>query len=566
MEDVLLCRSYPNLCGLGLHNIEKDTALRIFTELHVKLENFTDCLYLLDGRFDSLQKLSLNIYQILSPQIIIDNKKQLPNLKLFSLYSEQDTDKYNELIVPLLHRMINLEELDLHLVVYCEKRFIDGYYLKYNIINNLLRLNKFVFNIRSCLPLNDQVYLSSNEDCQLSLNSFKNNKIISCVDYFQDHKEGQCHIYSYPYQAKYYEYITNNFPDGLFKYIREVSLYDQRPFEHEFFKLKSCSVTNAGPLARFPIAIIKPINVNAQTPSLKFNSLTFKAAQIRRHFLQVPTGSNIVVLKMTNDSSDISAQRNLHFVQLEPGRSFRLTGFEKIIRLSSHSTFQCYFNVQDKRTLKLPNKDESKIQILSKRDCLTKQSQIYQLILGFYFSLLKASEIQVKCPYLHKLLYDNEYEAVLWMSFDANKQYLGSGDVMKNYSLKLEKDDFVIRMNIRYDKQDLLERLLKYNGGIGLALHMEHKKSSSNSVNSGNKKQVTPPTITTEEGTPNSSSSQKDQQYQEALRDLKISGIQKLIDDQSKLYEELISKQQDLNNHIPLHIARLQQLENQLKQ
>ncbi|CAF4478958.1 unnamed protein product, partial [Rotaria magnacalcarata] len=37
-------------------------------------------------------------------------------------------------------------------------------------------------------------------------------------------------------------------------------------------------------------------------------------------------------------------------------------------------------------------------------------------------------------------------------------------------------------------------------------------------------------------------------------------------DNQCKLYEELISRQQDLNNHIPLHIARLQQLENQLKQ
>ncbi|CAF0900410.1 unnamed protein product [Rotaria sp. Silwood1] len=235
MEDVLLCTSYPNLCGLDLHNIEKDIALRIFTELHVKLENFTDCLYLLDGRFDSLQKLSVNIYNILSSQIIIDNKKQLPNLKLFSLYSERDTDMYNELIVPLLHRMINLEELDLHLVVYCEKRFIDGYDLKYNIINNLLRLNKFIFNIRSRLSINDQVYLSSNEDCQLSFNGFKNNKIISCIDYFPDRKQGQCHIYSYPYQAKYYEYITNNFPDGLFKYVREVSLYDERPFEHEFF-------------------------------------------------------------------------------------------------------------------------------------------------------------------------------------------------------------------------------------------------------------------------------------------------------------------------------------------
>ncbi|CAF4258033.1 unnamed protein product [Rotaria magnacalcarata] len=211
MEDVLLCTSYPYLCGLGLHNFDKDIALHIFIallELHVKLKNFTDCFIYLpdDGRFDSLQKRSVDIYDIFSPQIIIDNK-------LFSFYSERDTDKYNELIVPLLHQMSNLEELDLHLVVYCEKRSIDGYDLKYNIINNLLRLNKFIFNIRSRLSINDQVYLSSNEDY---------------------HKEGQCHIYSYLSQAKYYEYITNNFPGGLFKYVREVSLYDERPFEHEF--------------------------------------------------------------------------------------------------------------------------------------------------------------------------------------------------------------------------------------------------------------------------------------------------------------------------------------------
>ncbi|CAF4424414.1 unnamed protein product, partial [Adineta steineri] len=39
-----------------------------------------------------------------------------------------------------------------------------------------------------------------------------------------------------------------------------------------------------------------------------------------------------------------------------------------------------------------------------------------------------------------------------------------------------------------------------------------------------------------------------------------------LTDDQGKLYEELISEQQDLNNYVLLHLARLQQLENQLKQ
>ncbi|CAM4841930.1 unnamed protein product [Rotaria magnacalcarata] len=297
MEDILLCTSYPNLYGLGLHDktpltrllqdkitsividtiLSEDTftkgakradvfayILILFSkleslhygssdwdqplfqipptissstllELHVILETFTDCLYLLDGRFNSLQKLFVDVCRIVSPRIIIDNQKQIPGLKHFSLYSERDTDKYNELIVPLIYRMTNLEELNLHLVVYCEKRFIDGYDLKRNIISHLLQLNKFVFNIRSHLPLNDQAYLSSNEDCQRSFNGFKNNKIISCVDYFPDRKEGQCHIYSYPYPAKYYEYITNNFQDGLFKYVREVSLYDERPFEHEFF-------------------------------------------------------------------------------------------------------------------------------------------------------------------------------------------------------------------------------------------------------------------------------------------------------------------------------------------
>ena len=33
---------------------------------------------------------------------------------------------------------------------------------------------------------------------------------------------------------EYYE-ITNNFPGGIFKYVREISLFDERSFPHEFF-------------------------------------------------------------------------------------------------------------------------------------------------------------------------------------------------------------------------------------------------------------------------------------------------------------------------------------------
>ncbi|CAF4451789.1 unnamed protein product [Rotaria socialis] len=34
---------------------------------------------------------------------------------------------------------------------------------------------------------------------------------------------------------KHYEPVTNNFPDGLYPYVRVVSLHDEYPFEHEFF-------------------------------------------------------------------------------------------------------------------------------------------------------------------------------------------------------------------------------------------------------------------------------------------------------------------------------------------
>ncbi|CAF1218127.1 unnamed protein product [Rotaria sp. Silwood1] len=45
----------------------------------------------------------------------------------------------------------------------------------------------------------------------------------------------QYHIYSYPYKLKVYNNITNNFRGGLFTCVTQVSLYDERPFEHDFF-------------------------------------------------------------------------------------------------------------------------------------------------------------------------------------------------------------------------------------------------------------------------------------------------------------------------------------------
>jgi hypothetical protein len=131
--------------------------------------------------------------------------------------------------------MPNLEKL--HLQLFCKREtFVNGDDLKTNIINHLLRLNTFTFDITSTNYCYNQTNLPSNEDIQQTFKDFKYNQVISCVDYFPDSLYSQCHVYSYPYKSKYYHKITNNFPGGLFECVRIVSLFDERPFEHEFFR------------------------------------------------------------------------------------------------------------------------------------------------------------------------------------------------------------------------------------------------------------------------------------------------------------------------------------------
>ncbi|CAF0992912.1 unnamed protein product [Rotaria sordida] len=159
------------------------------------------CLQILPKIHDKIEWLDLEAF---SMERIL-RATNFPNLYGFGLYNIRQ-----EIAMHLFN-----EELDLSLIVSRKKIFIDGYDLKTNIINNMTLLNKFTFNI-------------------CSLSHFYN-QIISCIDYFQKRNYGQCHIYSYPYKLKYYDNITNNFPGGIFKCVREISLFDERPFEHEFF-------------------------------------------------------------------------------------------------------------------------------------------------------------------------------------------------------------------------------------------------------------------------------------------------------------------------------------------
>ncbi|CAF1451780.1 unnamed protein product, partial [Rotaria sordida] len=79
-------------------------------KLNIRVEFFEDCLYLLDGRFNQLHTVNVDMVDVYYHDEI-QNQGDLPNLKYFSLSSEQLTYDYNKTILPLINRMSNLEEL-----------------------------------------------------------------------------------------------------------------------------------------------------------------------------------------------------------------------------------------------------------------------------------------------------------------------------------------------------------------------------------------------------------------------------------------------------------------------
>ncbi|CAM4868756.1 unnamed protein product [Rotaria socialis] len=160
--------SESNLTFFSWNNQNKECLSSTLNNLSIYVSNFDDCLYLLDGRFQSLSKLVIRIEMITRSLSNINKKEKLIKLKSFSLICEQCTCSYESSIVPLLRRMSNLEELSLQISVRrLRSTYIDGYQLFNDFLKYLTKLNKFNFNIHSYI---------------ISGGKFNNVKILFMVD------------------------------------------------------------------------------------------------------------------------------------------------------------------------------------------------------------------------------------------------------------------------------------------------------------------------------------------------------------------------------------------------
>lgn len=130
------------------------------------------------------------------------------------------------------------------------------------------------------------------------------------------------------------------------------------------------------------------------------------------------------------------------------------------IDLSALGRYELVPAIQLKTAMMVLKSTETKISPLTNRDILPHGRQIYQNLLTYNLNLSKAQEVAFSLPLLNNVLYESEFDSQLWMCFDANKKLISCGDAYSGTNFtKLPKGDYTIRVQVRHEKKELLEKV-----------------------------------------------------------------------------------------------------------
>ncbi|KAJ8930438.1 hypothetical protein NQ314_016765 [Rhamnusium bicolor] len=302
-----------------------------------------------------------------------------------------------------------------------------------------------------------------------------------------------------------------------------------------FINAYDVSCIEKGPVFKIPITLIQPKEVNEAKHVVSYNKINFKPNTIKRHYYVVPNMATWAVLKLTSDED--SGRYVVHSLQAIPRQHCKILETNKTVAVTSKADSYLCFPVKGdlilevviakywanlgeanldysisfqgikpnqptitmhaadgihtvevktlqgeeisptinlKNSVQILKPSEGKIAPLSSRDIIPPCRQIYELVLVYNFVLSKQCEVSPNLALLSDMLYESEYESQFWLLYDTNKQLMGCGDAYPSkYSIKLEKGDYSIRLQVRHDKKDYLEK-------INEAPLLLHQKLSSN--------------------------------------------------------------------------------------
>jgi hypothetical protein len=174
-------------------------------------------------------------------------------MRYFSLTCRCPSDEYDTRVLPLLRRMIKLEELYLDIINEERTTFIDGTQINDKILVHMPYLHKFTFHISTEVELHHFTHYPSSEDIQRTSNNIGYQQVCCILTYRID--TIICHVFSLPFAFDYLGHIGITFPSMDFSRVRELAVYDNNAFKHEFFLriacffplLKKLRVINYGP-------------------------------------------------------------------------------------------------------------------------------------------------------------------------------------------------------------------------------------------------------------------------------------------------------------------------------
>ncbi|XP_012543904.3 tripeptidyl-peptidase 2 isoform X2 [Bombyx mori] len=172
----------------------------------------------------------------------------------------------------------------------------------------------------------------------------------------------------------------------------------------------------------------------------------------------------IAIAKYWANIGDLSLDYTVEFHGLKPdfGQRLVMSASEGVrsVTLSAHRLLEVQPNAVLKYSEPVVRPTESKLTPLTSRDVIPPSRQIYQLINTYNFHLAKATEVSPTVSLLCDMLYESEFESQMWMLYNSCKQLMAVGDAYPSkYNVKLEKGDYVLRLNVRHENKSLLEKL-----------------------------------------------------------------------------------------------------------